>query len=110
MDLRTDEILETLRSLLGNLETPELSEKVLRSVEGLSKLESEHASATHSYLRALRCLPALQELDNMDIADMIKQRTAQRMVTDFTSNQLSFGMLPTPELHNACKNYHEPRF
>lgn len=106
-DLGPEEMLEHLSHQLDKLRTPKMAEYVLRVVKGLIDIEVEHGKEKDSCLGAVRCLPALQELDKMDIADLIKYPIATSMVTRHTSVQMFFGMLPSPERHNGSKGYYE---
>lgn len=98
---------ESLSHQLGELRTPKMAEYVLGIVKGLSDLEVEHGIETSSCLGAARWLPALRELDNMDVADLVKLQAAASMVTGHTSVQIFFGTIPSPERHNESKGYHE---
>lgn len=106
-DLSPEEMLDCLSFLLRNLRTSNLCETVMRSAKCLSELESDNDRMMQPYLRAVRCVPAFQELDNMAVAHLIKKRAAQGMVAGFTSIHYFFLMLPTPERHNGIKDYDE---
>lgn len=105
---RLEEMLESLSCQLGSLKTPGMAGKVLKGVEKLNQEDSDSASESerlHPYLNVLRCLPAFRELDNMDVTDLVKRKTAESMILGLPPIQTFFCMLPAPEQHNGCKDY-----
>lgn len=97
-------MLESLSRQMRSLKTPGMAGKVLKGVKKLSE-EKAATEAIHACLNVIRCLPAFRELDDMAVTDSVKQKTAESMILGLTPIQTFFGMLPSPELHNGCKDY-----
>ncbi|KAK2607513.1 hypothetical protein N8I77_006179 [Diaporthe amygdali] len=102
---RPEHFLAMLDRQFGNLKTPDLANKILSYVG--KAFESHLQEGTGAFLNATRCLSAVQELDEMAIADEVKNKIAAFMVYGLDPIEVFFGMLPAPKLHDECKNYSE---
>ncbi|KAJ0125199.1 uncharacterized protein J7T55_006544 [Diaporthe amygdali] len=102
---RPEHFLAMLDRQFGNLKTPGLANKVLSYVGKAFELHLQ--KGTGAFLNATRCLSAVQELDEMAIADELKDKIAAFMVYGLDPIEVFFGMLPAPKLHDECKNYSE---
>jgi hypothetical protein len=98
-------MLASLVCQMRELRAPGLCDKVLRRAASLTEVITAAGKKIRPLLNAIRCLPAFRELDNMDIADLVKQDTAKSMLLGFTPVQTFFCMLPAPERHNGCGDY-----
>lgn len=100
-------MLESLVYEMRGLKSLELSETMAISMASMMAVNNAFASEMRPCLNAIRCLPAFQKLDNMKLADLVKQDTAKSMLLGLTSLETFFFLLPAPEKHNGCGNSDE---
>lgn len=100
-----DTMLESRVYQMRDLKTAGRAETVVISMASIMAFNTAFASEMRPCPNAIGCLPAFQELDNMEIADLAKQDNTKSMLLGFTPLEAFFFMLAAPERHNGCGNF-----